>query len=39
MPEGFGAVVSPEKALILPPEDAAALRDAAIEEWRAALAR
>lgn len=39
LPDGFGEVVAPEKALFLAPEEAAALRDAAIEEWRAALAR
>jgi hypothetical protein len=29
----------PERALLLPPEEARALRDPALEEWLAALTR
>jgi thiamine transport system substrate-binding protein len=39
LPEGFDTLVQPEKSLLLAPETAAALRDEALEEWRAALSR
>jgi len=39
LPVGFDTLVTPEKSLLLGPEEAAALRDAALEEWRAALSR
>jgi len=39
LPEGFGAPVAPEDTLFLPADAAAELRDAALAEWRAALAR
>lgn len=39
LPDGFSTLIQPQKALILPEEDAAALRDAAVEEWRGALGR
>ncbi|MBK5932644.1 thiamine transport system substrate-binding protein [Rhodovulum imhoffii] len=38
LPEGFGTLISPAP-LTLPAEDAARLRDAALEEWRTALSR
>lgn len=39
LPEGFGDPVPAERTLYLPPEEAAAVRDAALAEWRDALAR
>ncbi|PJE27686.1 thiamine transport system substrate-binding protein [Pseudooceanicola antarcticus] len=44
MPEGglaagFNQVVTPDKALLLSPEEAQSLRDEALAEWQAALAR
>lgn len=39
LPDGFDTLVTPEKALLMTPEDAADLRDAALEEWRAALSQ
>lgn len=39
LPEGFGALVQPAKSLLFPAADAQAVRDAAVEEWRAALAK
>jgi len=39
LPDGFDTLVTPEKSLLLAPEKAAALRDAALEEWRATLSR
>ena len=38
LPEGFDAF-RPAKSLLLAPEEAAAVRDAALAEWQAALAR
>lgn len=38
LPEGFESV-RPDESLLLPPEEAQATREAAIEEWRAALSR
>ncbi len=39
LPEGFVPPMQPEKSLLLSPEDAAAMRDAALEEWRNALSQ
>ena len=39
LPDGFDTLIAPEKALLLSPEEAAQLRDAALDEWRAALAQ
>jgi thiamine transport system substrate-binding protein len=39
LPEGFGTLIRPEVSLLLPADQAAALRDAALDEWRSALAR
>ena len=39
LPQGFETLIEPDKALLLDTEEAAAKRDAALEEWRAALAR
>jgi thiamine transport system substrate-binding protein len=39
LPQGFETLIEPDKALLLSPQEAAAKRDAALEEWRAALAR
>ncbi len=39
LPDGFETLVTPETALLLSAEDAAAARDAALEEWRAALSQ
>jgi thiamine transport system substrate-binding protein len=39
LPDGFETLIEPDEALLLSPQEAAAKRDAALEEWRAALAR
>jgi thiamine transport system substrate-binding protein len=39
LPEGFSTLQVPQKALLFNPSDAARGRDAALEEWRAALSR
>ncbi|WP_420012308.1 thiamine ABC transporter substrate binding subunit [Tateyamaria sp.] len=39
LPDGFETLITPEKALLLSPEDAAAARDGALAEWRDALAQ
>ena len=39
LPEGFGTLIQPAKSLLFPAPDAQAVRDAAVEEWRAALAK
>lgn len=39
LPKGFETLVTPAKALILPEDEAQAARDAALEEWRAALSK
>ena len=39
LPEGFDALISPAKTLMLPPEKVAETREAAIETWRQALAQ
>ncbi|MCV2863150.1 thiamine ABC transporter substrate binding subunit [Defluviimonas sp. WL0075] len=39
LPEGFGTLVTPSKALIYDAEDARAIRDEALAEWQAALSQ
>ena len=39
LPAGFETLLTPEKALLLSAEDAAAMRDTALDEWRAALSQ
>jgi thiamine transport system substrate-binding protein len=39
LPDGFDTLITPAKSLLLSPEQAGALRDDAIAEWRNALAR
>ncbi|QYX57482.1 thiamine ABC transporter substrate binding subunit [Roseovarius sp. SCSIO 43702] len=39
LPDGFGQLVTPEDALLFPPEEAAAIRDEALDEWLRALSR
>ncbi|MGJ8621762.1 MAG: thiamine ABC transporter substrate binding subunit [Yoonia sp.] len=39
LPAGFETLVTPETALLLSPEEAAATRDAALDEWRTALSQ
>jgi thiamine transport system substrate-binding protein len=39
LPDGFDTLITPDKALLLSPEEAETMRDAALEEWRAALSR
>ena len=39
LPEGFGALVVPDTALMFPPEEARAIRDAALDRWLAAMSR
>jgi thiamine transport system substrate-binding protein len=39
LPEGFETLAVPGKALLLDPEEARAVRDAALDEWLAALSR
>jgi thiamine transport system substrate-binding protein len=39
LPEGFSAPLPPEQSLIYPAAEAAAMRDKALEEWRAALSQ
>ena len=39
LPDGFPTPLTPEQSLLLAPEDAAAIRDTAIEEWRGALSQ
>jgi thiamine transport system substrate-binding protein len=39
LPDGFGGLVTPAKSLLIAEEDVPALRDAALEEWRAALSQ
>jgi thiamine transport system substrate-binding protein len=39
LPVGFETLGAPEKPLMLSPDQARALRDAAVEEWRAALSK
>ncbi len=39
LPDGFDTLLTPTKALLLSPEEAAAARDAALDEWRSALSQ
>jgi len=39
LPEGFGALISPDRSLIFTAEDAQAIRVEALAEWQAALSR
>jgi len=39
LPDGFETLVTPAASLLLSPEDAAATRDAALDEWRNALSQ
>lgn len=39
LPAGFETLIAPEKSLLFSPAEAAALRDAALAEWRASLSR
>jgi thiamine transport system substrate-binding protein len=39
LPEGFETLITPATALLLSPAEAEAQRDAALDEWRAALSR
>ncbi|GGE36654.1 thiamine transporter substrate binding subunit [Primorskyibacter flagellatus] len=39
LPEGFGSLIQPDQSLLIAPEEVPATRDAALEEWRAALSR
>ncbi|MFC6689378.1 thiamine ABC transporter substrate binding subunit [Jhaorihella thermophila] len=39
LPEGFETLVKPAKSLLLPEDEAASMRDAALAEWRDALSR
>lgn len=39
LPDGFDTLLSPAQAILLSPEDAAALRDGALATWQAALSR
>lgn len=39
LPKGFETLVQPAKALLMTPDQAAAVRDGALEEWRSALSR
>jgi thiamine transport system substrate-binding protein len=39
LPAGFETLVTPEKSLLLPAADAAAVRDTALNEWLTALSR
>ncbi|WP_375175872.1 thiamine ABC transporter substrate binding subunit [Pseudooceanicola sp.] len=39
LPEGFGDLVTPDTALLIPEAEVPTARDAALEEWRAALSQ
>ncbi len=39
LPDGFDTLLTPTNALLLPPEEAAAARDAALDEWHSALSQ
>ena len=39
LPDGFDTLITPAKSLLLSPDEAAALRDAALDEWLTALSR
>ncbi len=38
LPDGFGTLIEPETSLLFSPQEAAAIRDKALAEWRDALA-
>jgi thiamine transport system substrate-binding protein len=39
LPSGFETLIKPERALLMTPDDAAAIRGPALEEWREALSQ
>lgn len=39
LPDGFATLIRPEQSLLFAPEEAAAIRDAALVEWQTALSR
>ena len=39
LPDGFAGLIQPEKTLLLPPAEAASIRDEALAEWQSALSR
>jgi thiamine transport system substrate-binding protein len=39
LPDEFGTLISIENALLLPQDEAGALREKAVEEWQAALTK
>lgn len=39
LPAGFETLIQPEKSILLPQDEAGAMRDAAVQEWQAALAQ
>ena len=39
LPEGFDTLVSPKASLLMSPEEAASIRDVALDEWRSALSQ
>ena len=39
LPAGFETMIQPEQSLLLSPDEAASIRDAALEEWRNALSQ
>ena len=39
LPKGFETLIQPEKSLLMAQDEAGALRDAAVAEWQAALAK
>lgn len=39
LPDGFETLVTPATSLLMSPEEAAAVRDGALDEWRAALSQ
>jgi thiamine transport system substrate-binding protein len=39
LPDGFETLITPATSLLLSPQDAAAARDAALDEWRTALSQ
>ncbi len=39
LPDGFGTLIQPEKSLLFPSEEAAAIRGAALQEWQTELSR
>ncbi|PJI85923.1 thiamine transport system substrate-binding protein [Yoonia maricola] len=39
LPDGFETLITPDTSLLLSPQDASAMRDAALDEWRTALSQ